>query len=226
MSAAEPGNDVTLVSSKHTNAVKLVPGPNDANIAKLVARILEKNHYLQQPFNNEVAGKFLDRYLDFLDNSHLYFTQSDLDEFDAYRTTLDERTMGQTLLTVPRAKAGRLDSLLRPAKEPMRLLSARAAPASAQFPIRLRKVAQAAGGTFQTIHLFIHLSVDELNLVKRMFIRVVGAFVPTILYCEAGVTCRSVNEELGVKRVRNALGLQLRIRHDDDPPHWWQCRVP
>ena len=36
MSAAETENDVTLVSSKHTNAVKLVPGPNDANIAKLV----------------------------------------------------------------------------------------------------------------------------------------------------------------------------------------------
>ena len=34
--------------------------------------------YLRQQFNDEISSKFLDRYLDALDNLHLYFVQSDL----------------------------------------------------------------------------------------------------------------------------------------------------
>ena len=58
-----------------TNAVALTPGPNDANIARVAATILEKGHYLKMPFNDEVSSKFLDRYFDSLDNLHIYFTQ-------------------------------------------------------------------------------------------------------------------------------------------------------
>src|SRR4051812_11665278 len=72
-----------------TNAIPLVTGANDGNISKVVATILEKGHYLRQPFNDEISSKFLDRYLDALDNLHLYFNQSDLKEFEAYRTNLD-----------------------------------------------------------------------------------------------------------------------------------------
>lgn len=68
----------------------LTPMPNESNIARLVARILVQSHYLQQPLDNTVAGKFLDRYIEVLDNLHLHFLQSDLKEFDTYRTTLDE----------------------------------------------------------------------------------------------------------------------------------------
>ncbi|MHC1766592.1 MAG: carboxy terminal-processing peptidase [Verrucomicrobiia bacterium] len=69
----------------------LVPGPNDSNIARLVARILVQNHFRQQELNNTVSGKFLDRYIEVLDNLHLHFLQSDLDESDAkYRTRLDD----------------------------------------------------------------------------------------------------------------------------------------
>jgi carboxyl-terminal processing protease len=70
----------------------LVPGPNDSNITKVAAAILERGHYLRQPIDDEVAAKFLDRYLDSLDNLHIYFIQADLDEFEKYRTRLDDLT--------------------------------------------------------------------------------------------------------------------------------------
>jgi carboxyl-terminal processing protease len=75
-----------------TNAVRLVEGSNDANIAKVTVGILENGHYLKQPFNDEISSKFLDRFLDSLDNLHIYFLQSDLKDFEKYRIILDDLT--------------------------------------------------------------------------------------------------------------------------------------
>ena len=90
--AAPVAEDPFLISGKLTNAVPLVEGPNDANIAKVTVNMFEAAHYLRQPFNDEISSKFLDRYLDSLDNLHLYFLQSDLKQFEKYRTTLDDLT--------------------------------------------------------------------------------------------------------------------------------------
>src|SRR5436190_23681698 len=64
----------------------------EGNIAKLTARILEQSQYRQHPLDDEMAAKFLDRYLEELDGQHLDFLQSDLEEFAAYRNSLDELT--------------------------------------------------------------------------------------------------------------------------------------
>src|SRR3977135_4439531 len=93
--AAPTPDDLFQVSGKLTNAAPLVEGSNDANIAKVTTSIFEGAHYLRKPFNDEVSSKFLDRYLDALDNLHLYFVQSDLMEFDTYRHSLDELTLKQ-----------------------------------------------------------------------------------------------------------------------------------
>src|SRR5437762_570131 len=90
--AAPVQEDAFLISGKLTNAVPLVQGTNDADIAKVATSIFEKVHYLQQPFDDEKSSKFLDRYLDALDNLHLYFFQSDLQEFEKYRNILDDLT--------------------------------------------------------------------------------------------------------------------------------------
>src|SRR6185436_12725267 len=90
--AAPDTDDLFLVSRRLTNAIPLIEGPNDGNIAKITTTIFEGAHYLKQPFNDEVSSKFLDRYLDALDNLHIYFLQSDLKEFEKYRTTLDDLT--------------------------------------------------------------------------------------------------------------------------------------
>src|SRR6267378_3294294 len=59
--------DQTLLTKKYTNHVRLAQTPSEASIARVTATILEKGHYLRQPFNDEISSKFLDRYLDALD---------------------------------------------------------------------------------------------------------------------------------------------------------------
>lgn len=77
---------------KYTNVTALVPGPNDANIAKVISKLLERSHYLRKEFNDEMSSKFFDKYLDSLDNLRLYFLQSDVEEFEGYRFHLDDLT--------------------------------------------------------------------------------------------------------------------------------------
>ncbi len=76
-----------------TNVHALAPGPVDGQIATVTARMLERYHYSLQPFNDEVSSAFLDRYLETLDPQRLHFLQTDVDEFNAYRTRLDDLTL-------------------------------------------------------------------------------------------------------------------------------------
>ncbi|MBM3833678.1 MAG: tail-specific protease [Verrucomicrobia bacterium] len=86
---AATNNQVILdVRAKKTKPLE--PGRNDANIARYTALLLEHKHFLQQPFNDSISSKFLDRYLETLDYMHMHFLQSDLDDFESYRTILDE----------------------------------------------------------------------------------------------------------------------------------------
>src|SRR5438876_5725187 len=85
LNAAQPSDNQPLITTneealllKHTNGVQLAQGASEASIAKVTSTILEKGHYLKQPFNDEISSKFLDRYFDALDNLHIYFLQSDL----------------------------------------------------------------------------------------------------------------------------------------------------
>jgi carboxyl-terminal processing protease len=88
--------DTTLVSERYTNGAPrgpLSPGPDDARIARVTGAFLERGHYSQQAFDDSVSSKFLDRYLDALDPAHLIFLQSDLSEFEKWRTELDDMTL-------------------------------------------------------------------------------------------------------------------------------------
>lgn len=82
-------------STAKTDApVPLAPGPNDGNIAYITARLLGLYHYSQQPLDADISEKFFDGYLDAFDPQHVYFLQSDVDEFSHYRTNLDVLTLG------------------------------------------------------------------------------------------------------------------------------------
>ena len=84
--------DTTLVSTRHTNGLPrapLAPGPNDSKIARVTALYLERFHYLHQEFDDAVSSKFFDKYLDALDPAHLILLQSDVAEFEKWRTHLD-----------------------------------------------------------------------------------------------------------------------------------------
>ncbi len=71
----------------------LKPGPNDPRIAHVAARLLEEYHYSQRPLDPELSKEFFDNYIDSLDPRHENFLQSDLAEFDTYRTNLDKLTI-------------------------------------------------------------------------------------------------------------------------------------
>ena len=75
--AAEP---VVTPAQIKTNAI-IVPGPNDPAIASVTARLLERSHYSQQPFNKDVSSKFLDKYLDALDPQRIHLLQADINDF-------------------------------------------------------------------------------------------------------------------------------------------------
>lgn len=65
------------------------PGKED-DVARLTARLLEKNHFLQQNIDDEVSRRLLVRYTDTLDYFHILFTQEDMAEFERFATTLDD----------------------------------------------------------------------------------------------------------------------------------------
>ena len=69
------------------------PGPvetTEANITLVTAGFLERSQLSHHPLDTELAGKFLDRYLDELDPSRSLFLQSDVKEFSSFRATLAE----------------------------------------------------------------------------------------------------------------------------------------
>jgi uncharacterized membrane protein YccC len=64
----------------------------NTEITRLTSKILEKSQFAHHPLDDELAGKFLDRYRDTLDGQHLLFLQSDVDEFVRFKPTLAQAT--------------------------------------------------------------------------------------------------------------------------------------
>jgi carboxyl-terminal processing protease len=64
----------------------------EANITRLTARLLEQSQFSHHRLDEELATKFLDRYLDTLDGARAIFLQSDVDEFADLQPRLAELT--------------------------------------------------------------------------------------------------------------------------------------
>ncbi|HUB66602.1 MAG TPA: carboxy terminal-processing peptidase [Candidatus Methylacidiphilales bacterium] len=88
-SAAAPDTAQTDDSSASDNTVLppvkpiVVHSDRDYDISRMVARLIEENHYLQTPITPEISQRWLKNYLKTLDPTHLFFLQSDIDEFTA-----------------------------------------------------------------------------------------------------------------------------------------------
>jgi len=79
--------------SKYTNTLKLSAPDGAGNVAQLAARSLERFHFSRMRFRDEVSVRMFNRYLESLDPQRVFFLQSDLEEFEKYRTRLDDLTM-------------------------------------------------------------------------------------------------------------------------------------
>jgi carboxyl-terminal processing protease len=89
--ARAQGDGLGLVGRPAANAGDISEASRDlteGNITALVPRLLEQWQYSHHPFDAGISSKFLDRYIESLDGRHVYFLQSDLKQFDVYRTNL------------------------------------------------------------------------------------------------------------------------------------------
>lgn len=69
---------------------QLSPLPEHAGTHKEIVKRLQREHVRTIAYNDELASKLLDRYLEDLDPSRSFFLQSDIDEFNRQRIELDD----------------------------------------------------------------------------------------------------------------------------------------
>ncbi len=73
-------------------ATTWAPGPHDGLIAETTAEMLHDWHYRHPVFDTNLSARLFTNYLDTLDPQRLHFLQSDLAEFEKYRTSLGDLT--------------------------------------------------------------------------------------------------------------------------------------
>jgi hypothetical protein len=81
-------------------------------VTENVSELLERAHYSKRKLDDGVSKQLLKNYLERLDYNHLFFTQKDVDDFNAkYATTLDDdlrvgntQPGGEDFLGLPQAR--------------------------------------------------------------------------------------------------------------------------
>ncbi|MCD0459237.1 carboxy terminal-processing peptidase [Roseiconus lacunae] len=66
------------------------PSVQDRLIAKIIAQRIERFHISGDKLNDDISQRALDLYIERFDPLKLYFYQSDVDEFQAYRNSIDD----------------------------------------------------------------------------------------------------------------------------------------
>ena len=90
--AANPPASPAQAGETPKIGVPLAPGPNDWRVALTTTLMLENYHYLHFKLDASLSTKFFDMYINTLDPQHIHFLQSDLAEFEQYRTNLHRLT--------------------------------------------------------------------------------------------------------------------------------------
>jgi len=84
---------------RNNASVGLAPTAQEGHEAWIVYRLLSDSraHYRPQPLDDAMSAQIFKRYLDALDGDKLFFTQSDLNRFAPYKTTLDDAIKAEQL---------------------------------------------------------------------------------------------------------------------------------
>ncbi|AZZ93441.1 tail-specific protease [Hahella sp. KA22] len=90
-SLALAGNAAVASGAKTENPdyLNLSPTADQEKASRDIARQLQYAHYRSLKIDGEVSSEVLDNYIKYLDPQRIYFTQSDIDEFENYRYRLD-----------------------------------------------------------------------------------------------------------------------------------------
>ena len=78
----------------------LAMGAKHPEIARNVTRLIEEFHFSKPSIDNSYSSAILDRYLDALDGSRMYFLASDIANFGRYRYEMDDRVKSGELAPV------------------------------------------------------------------------------------------------------------------------------
>ena len=88
---------IQCFSSVVADSTDLKSKPVYGREAKVVAYILDGNHYSKPKLNDSLSSAILDSYINNLDNTRTYFLASDVASFEKYRTRLDDLTRDQNV---------------------------------------------------------------------------------------------------------------------------------
>ena len=80
----------SIVVASVSFASDLSPTTQQTWTLRALVTELEENHYVDRRYNDAMSAEHLETYLERLDPSHLYFTVSDVAEFERYSTRLDD----------------------------------------------------------------------------------------------------------------------------------------
>ena len=81
---------ISILVASISVASDLLPTTQQTWTLRALVTELEENHYVDRRYNDAMSAAHLETYLERLDPSHLYFTASDVAEFQAYSTRLDD----------------------------------------------------------------------------------------------------------------------------------------
>lgn len=73
------------------------PKPIFGKEARVVASLLDNNHYRKIKLNDSLSSVVLDQYIQKLDNNKTYFTKADIASFEKYRYILDDLTRSENV---------------------------------------------------------------------------------------------------------------------------------
>jgi carboxyl-terminal processing protease len=80
-----------------SDTTELKPKPVYGKEAKVVAYILDNNHYRKIQLNDSLSSVILDEYVKNLDNNKTYFTEKDIASFEKYRYKIDDLTRSENV---------------------------------------------------------------------------------------------------------------------------------
>jgi len=79
------------------DTLDLVAKPIYGKEAKVISDILDNNHYRGIILGDSLSSAILNRFIDELDNSKIYFLESDIKSFEKYRSTIDDLTRSENV---------------------------------------------------------------------------------------------------------------------------------
>ena len=83
--------------ASRVDTLDLAAKPVYGKEAKIISYILDNNHYRRITLGDSLSSAILDRFIEELDNSKIYFLESDIKSFEKYRTIIDDLTRSENV---------------------------------------------------------------------------------------------------------------------------------